>query len=268
LTTIQIPSTIGAAKRELGSLGALLTATEWQRAAIVWAFTHESENGGDRRSDQSSDLTTDRLTIANLIRQNITGLRSRNSIAAYREAWERAMEAGARDVRPGDNVRLPKLTWPGVSDEQVARTIHDPDRRDRLRSQAEADGVGSAKVIDIAGNPKAMAAAIVADPKIAHAAEQALVRRPEYQGANRAAETVRGKQASKAKSKDAGFTWSDSLKIRVQLQVHAANGEWDKVRRIQSELIGLSDYAAGLLAEHEAGSFDPDAHDWEADHAN
>ena len=42
----------------------------------------------------------------------IEGLKSRNTIAAYRKAWKKAMDDGiACDVKPGDHIELPDAEW-------------------------------------------------------------------------------------------------------------------------------------------------------------
>lgn len=105
-TVFNVPSSLAKAKSELGALGKLLTVTEWERAATVWAFTYEGR-GGPRTGNKTSQLS-----IREFAELGIQGLTSRPSVTAYRDQWKRAMElAGASDVQPGDTIRLPNLEW-------------------------------------------------------------------------------------------------------------------------------------------------------------
>jgi hypothetical protein len=71
-------------------------------------------------------LTSEQLTVSAFAKLKITGLKSRNTIDAYRRQWQRAMdEADAPDVKPGHKVTLPDLdwTWEGVSDQNERRYV-------------------------------------------------------------------------------------------------------------------------------------------------
>lgn len=78
----------------LKGLGELITASEWKRAAIVWAFTHEAKPGPGKKDRLNS------LPISDFAR---TGIMSKPTIIKYRKAWAKAIADGvATDVKPGD----------------------------------------------------------------------------------------------------------------------------------------------------------------------
>lgn len=82
---------------ELTSIGRLVTAGEWERAAIIWAFTYDTGGGRPSKSAQKSTL----LTVSEFAEMGLVGLRSRNSIIRYRTIWREAMESGLTiDVKP------------------------------------------------------------------------------------------------------------------------------------------------------------------------
>lgn len=109
-----------AALAELNSVSALVTASEWRRAAIVWAFTT------DKQGQRTSHTSVQSLGVAEFAALGISGLQSRNTVAKYRRAWAKAIEAGhAFDVQPGDDVVLPGVDW---------RTYFNPPNPRRNRS--------------------------------------------------------------------------------------------------------------------------------------
>ena len=107
---ITIPATIEAATESLNGLDALLTAKEWERAAIVYAFTHDAPRGRQPANDRNRTFT-----VAGFAALKITGLHRRETIAYYRDNWKAAIVAGkATDIDPGDKVTLPDMDWPGT----------------------------------------------------------------------------------------------------------------------------------------------------------
>lgn len=112
MTKINIPTTIKEATAQLGGLDDLITAKEWTRAAIVYAFTYEGKNQYDSASRKSA-----RHSISDFTRLGVAGLTHHASVSAYRDAWKKAIADGdADDVKPGDRVVLPEKDWPGRSD--------------------------------------------------------------------------------------------------------------------------------------------------------
>jgi hypothetical protein len=144
MTTIHIPASIDDAVSNLNGLGALLTAKEWERAAIVYAFTQPSEGGHPVKN-----LTGSSLSIAAFASLGITGLGSRPAVTAYRNAWLSAMQDGAPDVKPGSDIELPSLPWKSVFGEST------PDVQERVARKF------------IENNPDAIDQMVAKDPAIA-----------------------------------------------------------------------------------------------------
>lgn len=101
---IKVPKTVSEATAALNGVGQLLTAKEWERAAIVYAFTtvQQGSNQHRRKSD-------DALGIAEFAALGITGLTNRETVGEYRRAW---VENGTLDIKPGDTITLPTMDWP------------------------------------------------------------------------------------------------------------------------------------------------------------
>ena len=101
-------------------------------------------------------------------------------VLRYLEAWGAAaaddLVPASSSLKPGDvrNVTLPEVPLNKYYPASGAAQRIPPERQLPLREQARADGVGERKVLDIASNPKAMASAIKADPRLADAARDAL----------------------------------------------------------------------------------------------
>ncbi|HTF54798.1 MAG TPA: hypothetical protein VK735_45770 [Pseudonocardia sp.] len=109
MTTIKIP-TAGELEAGLQGLERLLTAKEWERAAIVHAFTR---NDGKGRPEKMSDSGHFPATVADFAKLGFAGLKKRATVATYRKRWQEAIEAGlAPSVQPGDEIELPNLPWP------------------------------------------------------------------------------------------------------------------------------------------------------------
>lgn len=110
MTNIVIPATIDAAKESLAGLDGLITAKEWERAAIVYAFTRDGipGEGGPGRQDGTSTI----LLPSEFAALGVAGLRSDKTVRRHRKAWQDAIDAGeAEDVFPGNKVTLPNLAW-------------------------------------------------------------------------------------------------------------------------------------------------------------
>lgn len=104
--SIRIPASIDEAVSSLNGLAALLTAKQWERAAIVYAFT-EPGNGGPR-----TGLDQGQLSLREFAELGISGLRRRERVSAYRDAWQSAIDQGkARALNPGNVAELPDLPW-------------------------------------------------------------------------------------------------------------------------------------------------------------
>lgn len=155
-TVIDLPKTIGKAKQVLAGLDGLVTAKEWERAAIVWAFTEKGRPGpGDRAG-------TGAISIREFSRLGVAGLRREETVRLYRKAWQYAIDhKSAEDVRPGDSVVLPDIPW-----EEAYQANDIPDG---LRKAAEEDETGATAVHAVTRNARAVATAIRTDPDLADA---------------------------------------------------------------------------------------------------
>lgn len=101
-----IPSTIEEVTQRLEGLDALLTAKEWEKAAIVYAFTYEGRPG-----PRSVKNVTDLYTITDFAKEGIVGLESKPTVIFYRNCWKKAIEDGVAPdgIVPGDRVELPSV---------------------------------------------------------------------------------------------------------------------------------------------------------------
>ncbi len=105
---MRIPDDIESAVLDLKGLGELVTATEWQRAALVFAFTYEGRPGG-RSTGQECSVAK---TLDEFAKLGLAGLSSRTTVRRYRAAWKLAIQDGfATYVMPGDLVALPEVDW-------------------------------------------------------------------------------------------------------------------------------------------------------------
>lgn len=168
---VHIPATAEAAVEELGSLGRLINARKWERAAIVASLVGPAPGSG--RQDRKNPISGFSFTLRGLADQGITGLRKPDTIAHYRDVWCRQRPAPAF----GESVDLTDLPeWPGIPEEELAQhTGMTPERKQALQDAGKAAGMPTgAKVVDVAANPKALRAAILADQGTADAALKAL----------------------------------------------------------------------------------------------
>ena len=92
------------ASAQLVHLESLVTAKEWTRAAIVYAFTEPDRgNGGRREAPRSGSLSLKAFAAL-----GIAGLRSDTTVGKYHAAWQHAIDVGkANRVEPGDRVTEP-----------------------------------------------------------------------------------------------------------------------------------------------------------------
>ncbi|MGW0601820.1 hypothetical protein ACWD11_32495 [Streptomyces sp. NPDC002776] len=124
-------------------------------------------------------------------------------VMRYYKAWDRAADDGLvphfEALRPGAEVELPDadvwLTY------YVSRTSAASERGTAIAQAAEAEGIRPTKALEVAENPTALRAAILADPSTARAARGALLDRikedPELQ-AELARDVVRTDDLKKA----------------------------------------------------------------------
>lgn len=186
-TTVRLPRTINTATKRLADLDSLATATGWERAAIVWAFT-EPQQGV--RTDLREDAR--KLTIEGFAALGVVGLRDHKQVGRYRGAWAYAVQHyGAEDVLPGQAITLPIEDFPpmrtgtdGYESAEGARKtlrkiikkhgpeiVDEPDMIDALAGSTTGLGV-TRKVMADPGNVEV----IDADPAIHKSITQGQVR--------------------------------------------------------------------------------------------
>ncbi|MET7684963.1 hypothetical protein [Streptomyces sp. NPDC005423] len=104
---------------------------------------------------------------------------SAERVMRYYKAWDRAADDGMvphfEALAPGQEVELPDAdVW---STYYVARSSATSERGTAITEAAEAEGIRPTKALEVAENPTALRAAILADPSTARAARQALLDR-------------------------------------------------------------------------------------------
>ena len=159
---VRIPRTINAAEKRLTEIGGLVTATEWERAAIVSAYVLPQQG---KRTD-TSDSSVGSLTVEQFAALGLHGLKSHVTVRAYVRAWldivdEDGNVVGQRErPRPGTMVEVPSDPWPPT------RTGTDGDETE----------TGAAKRARQAASkhPQAAAAAATATPAARRAAKKAI----------------------------------------------------------------------------------------------
>ena len=124
-------------------------------------------------------------------------------VMRYYKAWDRAADDGLvphfEALAPGQEVDLPDAdVWLSY---YVSRNSATSERGTAIAEAAEAEGIRPTKALEVAENPTALRAAILADPSTARAARQALLDRvredPELQS-ELARDVVRTEELKKA----------------------------------------------------------------------
>ncbi|MGW2235307.1 hypothetical protein [Streptomyces sp. NPDC001759] len=100
-------------------------------------------------------------------------------VMRYYKAWDRAADDGLvphfEALAPGQEVELPDAdVWLAY---YVSRSSAGSERGTAIAEAAEAEGIRPTKALEVAENPTALRAAILADPSTARAARQALLDR-------------------------------------------------------------------------------------------
>lgn len=109
---MRAPASLDEAVRTLTDLGALTTATEWRRAALVYMLTTPSK-GGRPSENMRENPQVSELSLKAFSSLGLPGLRDRGTITKYRKRWEQAMdEAGCSEPEPGQEFLLPGPDYP------------------------------------------------------------------------------------------------------------------------------------------------------------
>lgn len=142
---VTIPASIEEAVSKLNGIERLLMATEWEKAAIIAAFVAAEESGGRPKATTSSRF----LNVTQFAALGITGLRSKDTVRRYVEAWgDRAKPL------PGHVVVLPTVEFPTVKTKAqdiaqqpgaVAKAMEDPAFAKKVMDRATPKAVQSAQ---------------------------------------------------------------------------------------------------------------------------
>lgn len=144
---INIPSTTEEAVEQLGNLGRLISASKWERAAIITMLVGPPTGPGRK----PLHVKVFPYTIEGLRDLGVHGLRSNATITHYRNQW-----CNVRPVpKPGEEVDLDGLgEWTGTNTA-------------KRREEREAEAVAPP-------TPEAITKAIMSDPKAQEAAREAV----------------------------------------------------------------------------------------------
>lgn len=160
MSTFIIPASIEDATRALSGIDALLTAKDWERAAIVAAFVEVGEQHQNRHVERTSAL----LTPKGFAALGIAGLKSDNTVRRYVEAWA---STGLPRPTPGEEVEMPTAAFPTVKTK-----AQDVAQQPGAVATALADPAFVAKVADRISEEAI--AALVANPKVRAAGYEAV----------------------------------------------------------------------------------------------
>jgi hypothetical protein len=110
-TTITLPTGIEL-RDALAGIERLITAKEWERAAIVYAFTTGDDVGGRPTAREVVQFPESPCSIRKFAELGFQGLRTQDTVRRYRQIWKTAIDKGyAVEVHPGDVVDLPTVEW-------------------------------------------------------------------------------------------------------------------------------------------------------------
>ena len=134
MSTIHLPETIDQAIIQLTGVESLLTATEWERAAIVFTFTELAEGKGKNLNASSS------ISVVDFAAKGIAGLKSKDTVRRYHELWA---EHGDTSIQPGDQAELPTVTFPTSPDSNYGKRVS-PAKAHKLVSEWSTPAVEAA----------------------------------------------------------------------------------------------------------------------------
>jgi hypothetical protein len=111
MTEFRIPGNVTDARTTLAELGALSTATEWSKAAIVSCLVSTRPRKGRPRGG-GKNATFGILSPTEFSKLRIHGLKSPMTVRKYWRMWFFAWHEGlAKPCRLGDIVELPTVDW-------------------------------------------------------------------------------------------------------------------------------------------------------------
>jgi hypothetical protein len=107
-----IPRSFAAAEKRLTDIDGLVTATEWERAAIVATFVRKGAGNGRPKSGNHGE-PTEVSSVAAFAKKRIAGLRNERTITKYLDAW--VDHSGFEVPEPGDVIPVDELPeWESI----------------------------------------------------------------------------------------------------------------------------------------------------------
>jgi hypothetical protein len=140
--TVKIPSSIGEVVEKLEGVERLLSATKWERAAIVATFVDVKAGPGNSTQGKTKSIANNGYTLSTyeFAALGITGLSSPENVRRYANAW--VAVAKRKRPKPGQDVSLKGLPdWgkvPSTKPEsanttpKVAKTMVKPEQARRF----------------------------------------------------------------------------------------------------------------------------------------
>ncbi|MFJ4686879.1 hypothetical protein ACIQNG_12670 [Streptomyces sp. NPDC091377] len=203
MTLATAPSELSAAPAPLSDLvardarefGVYARTGGWTFALMVARSVRPGGQGADETPTGSAKVSAKEFA-------ELAGC-SPERVMRYYKAWDKAADDGMvpqfEALEPGQDVELPDAdVWLGY---YVSRNSATSERGTAIVEAAEAEGIRPTKALEVAENPSALRAAILADPSTAQAARRALLDRvredPELQ-AELARDVVRTDDLKKA----------------------------------------------------------------------
>lgn len=110
-TEVYMPKDVDGAINKLASLGSLGAQRQWEQAAIVSLICESKGRGRPSKTTKVSSFK--KMSIDELARKGIYGLKSKDSIRACLKAWEMS---GQPPVVPGLKIELPSRDYPDITE--------------------------------------------------------------------------------------------------------------------------------------------------------
>lgn len=219
-----IPSTLDEVKEHLNGLGKLVTAKEWERAAIVWAWTAPREFGANQHTQ---GVNSDTLSFSAFAALGIVGLRSKNSVAHYHSRWQSIIDELGDEyvVRPGDEIPSVEKPWREEKSRDDGNADSDESTSDSVPQPSAEDVIAA-----IRDNPE------VAQQVVADTDARAAIARASFEYDSDAEEMANAADPQRAEMRSD----VDSMRYREKMR------EW---RRLGDELAAWTDHAE--LSESE-----------------
>lgn len=137
MSMVKVADNTDQLKADADQASRLHSATGWELAAYVYAWTEDNGRGRPKNDEKSSFYSIDGFAAL-----GIRGLKTKDSVRKYRKAWAAAIERGfASEVEPGDEIDLPDMDFAEfVSGTTVRRNAETSQQRKEKREQEPAEG--------------------------------------------------------------------------------------------------------------------------------